>query len=74
MMKPILPIMARNNLAHISSEIPDITTQQEPIQVPSRTQFGAIGWLYETPQGVRLFPLVARVMCLGKKQDPVFLC
>ncbi len=35
-------------------------------------QFGAIGWLYETPQGVRLFLLVARVMCPCKKQDSSF--
>ena len=32
-------------------------------------EFGAIGWLCETPQGVRLFPLAARVMCPGKKRD-----
>ena len=30
-------------------------------------EFGAIGWLCETPQGVRLFPLAARVMCLRAK-------
>lgn len=32
-------------------------------------QFGAIGWLCETPQGTRLFPLAARVMCPQKKRD-----
>ena len=32
-------------------------------------QFGAIGWLCETPQGVRLFPLAVRVMCPGEAQD-----
>ena len=32
-------------------------------------EFGAIGWLCETPQGVRLFPLAARVMCPNKKRD-----
>ena len=32
-------------------------------------QFGAIGWLCDTPQGVRLFPLAARVMCPGDTQD-----
>ncbi|RKU15601.1 hypothetical protein C6501_06820 [Candidatus Poribacteria bacterium] len=31
-------------------------------------EFGAIGWLCETPQGVRLFPLTARVMCPGDEQ------
>ena len=35
-------------------------------------QFGAIGWLCETPQGVRLFPLAARVMCPQKKRDNSF--
>ncbi len=35
-------------------------------------QFGAIGWLCETPQGVRLFPLAARVMCPKKKRDNSF--
>lgn len=35
-------------------------------------QFGAIGWLCETPQGTRLFPLAARVMCPGKTQDNSF--
>ncbi len=32
-------------------------------------QFGAIGWLCETPDGTRLFPLAARVMCPRKEQD-----
>ena len=32
-------------------------------------QFGAIGWLCETPQGTRFFPLAARVMCPQKKRD-----
>jgi hypothetical protein len=35
-------------------------------------EFGAIGWLCETPQGVRLFPLAARVMCPHKKRDNSF--
>ncbi len=35
-------------------------------------QFGAIGWLCPTPQGVRLFPLAARVMCPNKKRDNSF--
>ena len=35
-------------------------------------EFGAIGWLCETPQGVRLFPLVVRLMCPGKKRDTSF--
>ena len=35
-------------------------------------QFGAIGWLCETPEGVRLFPLAARVMCPNKKRDNSF--
>ena len=35
-------------------------------------EFGAIGWLCETPQGVRLFPLAARVMCPNKKRDDSF--
>ena len=35
-------------------------------------QFGAIGWLCETPEGVRLFPLAARVMCPKKKRDNSF--
>ena len=35
-------------------------------------EFGAIGWLCETPQGVRLFPLAARVMCPKKKRDNSF--
>ena len=32
-------------------------------------QFGAIGWLCETPEGVELFPLAARVMCPGEAED-----
>ncbi len=32
-------------------------------------EFGAIGWLCETPQGTSLFPLAARVVCPGKKRD-----
>ena len=33
-------------------------------------QFGAIGWKpCDTPQGVRLFPLAARVMCPGEAED-----
>ena len=32
-------------------------------------QFGAIGWLCETPEGVELFPLAARVMCPGEEKD-----
>ena len=32
-------------------------------------EFGAIGWLCETLQGVRFFPLAARVMCPHKKRD-----
>ena len=32
-------------------------------------EFGAIGWLCETPEGTRLFPLAARVMCPQKKRD-----
>ena len=32
-------------------------------------EFGAIGWLCETPQGTRLFPLAVRLMCPGKKRD-----
>ena len=32
-------------------------------------EFGAIGWLCETPQGPRLFPLGVRVMCPQKKRD-----
>ena len=35
-------------------------------------EFGAIGWLCETPEGVRSFPLGARVMCPGKKRDSSF--
>ena len=35
-------------------------------------QFGAIGWLCETSEGVRLFPLAARVMCPKKKRDNSF--
>ena len=35
-------------------------------------EFGAIGWLCETPQGVRLFPLAVRLMCPGKKRDTSF--
>ena len=35
-------------------------------------QSGAIGWLCETPQGVRLFPLAARLMCPQKKRDNSF--
>lgn len=35
-------------------------------------QFGAIGWLCETPQGVRLFPLAVRLMCPHKKRDNSF--
>lgn len=35
-------------------------------------QFGAIGWLCETPEGVRLFPLAARLMCPKKKRDNSF--
>ncbi len=30
-------------------------------------EFGAIGWLCETPQGTRLFPLAAREWCVPKK-------
>ena len=33
------------------------------------SKFGAIGWFCETPEGVRLFPLAARVMCPNKKRD-----
>ena len=32
-------------------------------------EFGAIGWVCETPQGMRLFPLAARVMYPGNKED-----
>lgn len=32
-------------------------------------EFGAIGWVCETPQGTRLFPLAARVMYPGNKED-----
>ena len=32
-------------------------------------EFGAIGWLCETPEGTRLFPLAVRVMSPKKKQD-----
>jgi hypothetical protein len=35
-------------------------------------EFGAIGWLCETPDGVRLFPLAARLMCPQKKRDNSF--
>ena len=35
-------------------------------------EFGAIGWLCETPQGVRLFPLAVRLMCPQKKRDSSF--
>lgn len=31
--------------------------------------FGATRWLCETPQGTRLFPLIARVICPGPEQD-----
>lgn len=32
-------------------------------------QFGALGWLCETPVGSRVFPLSVRVMCPSKKRD-----
>ena len=35
-------------------------------------EFGALGWLCETVEGVRLFPLGTRVMCPGKKRDSSF--
>ena len=35
-------------------------------------EFGAIGWLCETVEGVGLFPLGARVVCRKKKRDSSF--
>ena len=35
-------------------------------------QFGAIGWLCETSEGIQLFPLAARLMCPKKKRDNSF--
>ncbi|RKU25758.1 hypothetical protein C6497_10865, partial [Candidatus Poribacteria bacterium] len=32
-------------------------------------QFGAIGWLCDTPEGTRLFPLAVRLMCPGTEED-----
>ena len=37
-------------------------------------EFGAIGWLCETVEGVGLFPLGARVVCGKKSEIVVLLC
>ena len=59
MMKPILRMMVFSNMARISSGNKRNKNQSK---FHHGHEFGAIGWLCETPQGVRLFPLAARVI------------
>ena len=74
-MKPSLSMMDLTNMARISSETPGIrsVTRTNPSFYHGH-EFGAIGWLCETPQGVRLFPLAAKLICPRKNRITVFRC
>ena len=69
MMKPILRMMDFSNMARISSEtrgITNATRNQSKFHHGHEFRLLSVGSV-KTPQGVRLFPLAARVMCPGKK-------